>query len=130
MIKKLFKNEKIRFLFVGGLNTIVGYVSYALLLYCNINFLIANTISTVIGMTHSYFWNKYFTFKSKGSSKKEIFKFICVYAVSYITGLITLFIIVEQFGINQYLAGLVNLMFTTLISWFGHKYFSFKKKEE
>ena len=33
LIKKLFKYKEIRFLFVGGINTIVGYGSYAILLF-------------------------------------------------------------------------------------------------
>ena len=43
-IKKIFERQEIRFLFVGGLNTLVGYGIYAILLFLNINYLLANTI--------------------------------------------------------------------------------------
>lgn len=128
-IKKLFEYQVIRFLFVGGLNTIVGYGIYALLVYLGINLYIASTISTIIGVFHSYLWNRYFTFKSKEKALAEIVRFISVYIVSYLLGLLTLFISNKIFNIDPYVAGLVNLVITTLISWFGHKYFSFKKKE-
>ena len=37
----MFKSQKIRFLFVGGLNTIVGYGSFVVLLALKMNYLFA-----------------------------------------------------------------------------------------
>lgn len=128
-IKKIFSYQPIRFLFVGGLNTLVGYGVYALLVYLGVNYLIANTISTIIGVAHSYLWNRFFTFKSKNKALKEITKFVSVYIVSYLIGMCTLFIFKDKLNISAYLAGLINLVITTLISYFGHKYYSFKKDE-
>ena len=68
---KIFKIQEIRFLFVGGLNTIVGYGIYAILIFLNINYLLSNTISTILGVLHSYLWNRFFTFKSKEKASKE-----------------------------------------------------------
>ena len=129
MIKKLFSYQPIRFLFVGGLNTLVGYGIYALLVYIGVNYLLANTISTIIGIAHSYLWNRFFTFKSKNRAIKEITKFVSVYIVSYLIGMCTLFIFKDKLNISAYIAGLINLVITTLISYFGHKYYSFKKDE-
>ena len=126
-IKSIFKIQQIRFLFVGGLNTIVGYGTYAILILLNVNYLLANTISTVVGVIHSYIWNRKFTFNSNKDVKAELFKFVIVYGISYLIGLFNIFILVSKFGINKYIAGLVNLIITTLISWFGHKYFSFRR---
>lgn len=127
-IKKLFEYEQIRFLFVGGLNTIVGYGSYALLLLVGLNFVYANTISYIIGVIHSYIWNKKFTFKSNNKSILEVIKFIGVYVINYLIGLAFISLFIKVFGINEYLAGALNLVVTTLISYFGHKYFSFASK--
>ncbi|MBP3461171.1 MAG: GtrA family protein [Bacilli bacterium] len=129
-IKELFKYQQIRFLFVGGLNTIVGYGSFALLLLTGMNYLLANTISYIIGVIHSYIWNRKFTFKSKNKSILELIKFVSVYVVNYLIGLGSLYILVDILKIDKYLAGALNLVITTLISWFGHKYFSFRQKGE
>ena len=126
---KIFKIQEIRFLFVGALNTIVGYGIYAILIFLNINYLLSNTISTILGVLHSYLWNRFFTFKSKEKASKEFIKFISVYIVSYLMGMITLYCFKELLHISPYLAGFINLFITTLISWFGHKYFSFKGVE-
>ncbi|MBR6133648.1 MAG: GtrA family protein [Bacilli bacterium] len=126
-IKLLLNNTKIRFLIVGCLNTIVGYSIYAILIYLNINYLIANTISTIIGIIHSYIWNRLFTFKSNNNIKKEILKFISVYFISYVLGLLNLYILVNILNTNKYIAGIINIFITTIISWFGHRYFSFRR---
>ena len=127
LIKKIFSYQPIRFLFVGGLNTLVGYGVYALLVYLGVNYLIANTVSTVVGVIHSYLWNRFFTFKSKNKALKEITKFVSVYIVSYLIGMFTLFIFKDKLNISPYIAGLINLVITTLISYFGHKYISFRE---
>lgn len=126
LINKIFSYQGIRFLFVGGLNTIVGYGVYALLLWLNVNYLVANTLSTIIGIAHSYLWNRFFTFKSKDKALGEITKFVSVYAVSYLIGMCTLYVFKDKLNISPYVAGLLNLVITTLISYFGHKYISFR----
>lgn len=130
MFQKIQNRQEIRFLIVGGLNTLVGYGIFAILVYFQINYLLANTISTIIGVAHSYLWNRFFTFKSKEKAGKEFVKFISVYVVSYLLGSITLILFKNVLHISPYLAGLLNLGFTTLISWFGHKNFSFRKGEK
>lgn len=126
-IKKIFEYQQIRFLFVGGLNTMVGYGTYALFLWLGLNYFYSNSISYVIGIIHSYFWNKKFTFKSNDKSILEIVKFVSVYIVNYLVGIAFLSLFIKIFGINEYVAGVLNLVVTTLISYFGHKYFSFSK---
>lgn len=125
-LKKLYNMQQIRFLFVGGLNTLVGYGIYALCIFFGINYFIANLISTVIGVIHSYIWNKLFTFKSKNTVKKEVPKFISVYLISFLISNLILYIFITKLGANQYIGGLINIVLTTIISWFGHKYFSFR----
>ena len=128
-MKKIFERQEFRFLFVGGLNTLVGYGVYAILLLLNLNYLIANTISTVIGVLHSYLWNRFFTFKSKEKAGKELIKFISVYIISYLIGTVSLYCFTGILNLSPYVAGLINLVITTLISWFGHKYFSFSNNK-
>ena len=127
MIQKLLKRQEIRFLMVGILNTIVGYGIYAILVFFHMNYLIANTISTALGILHSYLWNRFYTFKSKEKAGKEFAKFVSVYALSYLIGTCTLVLFKNFFHFNSYFAGLFNLGVTTVISFFGHKNFSFKE---
>lgn len=117
----------LKFIFVGILNTIVGYGSYIFLLLFGVNYIIANTLSTIIGVSCSYLLNKKITFNDSKTNKKTPFKFVSVYLVSYVVGTFNLALLVSHFGVDKYIAGFMNLFITTLISWFGHKYFSFKE---
>jgi putative flippase GtrA len=125
-IKRVFARKEARFLFVGVINTAVGYGSYALLLFLGASYVIAQAASTVIGTANSYFWNKYFTFKRPKRSVSEIARFILVYVASYALNLAILFVSVELLGVNEYAAGAACLAFTTAISYIGHNFFSFK----
>ena len=128
-IEKLFKHREVRFLFVGVINTIVGFGVFAIFVALGLPYLIANTFSTIIGVLNSYLWNRFFTFKSKNRALDEIIRFSFVYFVSYCFGLLFLWVIVGKMGVNTYFAGALNIFVTMLISWFGHKNFSFKAKK-
>jgi putative flippase GtrA len=130
LIKTLFTRKEIRFLFVGGVNTVVGYGAYAICLLLGLHYALAQLISTVIGATNSYMWNKYFTFRQSKKSAKEVVRFVSVYAVSYALNYGLLKLMIDVVGLNEYIAGAIGLVVTTLVSWFGHNYFSFKRRND
>lgn len=121
----ILNNRFAKFIFVGVLNTIVGYGTYAILIFFGFNYFISHTISTIVGVINSFVLNRKITFNDKKVNKKTPIKFVSVYMLSYFIGLFNLNIIIKRFGIDPYFAGFINLFITTLISWFGHRYFSF-----
>ena len=125
-VKALTNDQRVRFLIVGGINTAVGYGTFAAVIFLGGHYIVANVIATAVGVTVSYFLNKYFTFRQYKKSFTEIIRFISVYFVSFMLGNVVLYVMVDIISISPYLAGALNLIFTTLISWFGHKYFSFR----
>ena len=127
-LKLLFERKEIRFLFVGGINTAVGYGVYALCIFCGLHYAFAPLMSAIIGVANSYLWNKYFTFRKKDKSTSEMARFIMVYAVSYVVNLGLLYVLIDRLKISEYLAGIFALVAITLISYFGHNNFSFKGK--
>jgi putative flippase GtrA len=124
----LFKDMKIRFLFVGILNTIVGYGVYALCIYEGLSYSPALIITYLVGIAHSYFWNKFFTFRSREKSLGEIVRFFLVYIAAYLVNLVTLYVCVDGMKMNVYFVGIAAMFITTLISYLGHKTISFRKK--
>ena len=125
-INNLFEDKKVRFLFVGVLNTIFGYAVYALFIYLKMHYFLAQLLSSILAIAHSYLWNKYFTFRSPGGSASEIIRFVSVYAVSYLLNMGILFVSIEFFKWNAYFAGFICLFVTTVISYVGHKNISFR----
>jgi putative flippase GtrA len=122
MIKQLSK-----FGFVGILNTIVGYGAFFIFLTW-FNYLVSLIISHIIGVTHSYVWNKYWTFKSDGTQIKEFVKFNSVYVIVFVVNAIFLIFLVDTLNFNPRIAQLFVLPIITIISFTGHKYWSFSGK--
>ncbi|MGN1235037.1 MAG: GtrA family protein [Christensenellaceae bacterium] len=141
LVKKLYYDMRIRFLFVGCLNTAIGFGTDALVCFLFQRFtstpaaiyqVVAIWTGTLLGAINSYFWNKYFTFRSKKKSWREIGRFALVYIGCF------LFSYLSQMGLQAwlgyadaswafYLVKLGVLVVQTLLSWFGQKYFSFRK---
>ena len=120
-----------KFLFVGGLNTAVGYGVFVLLILLNAHYIIAATVSHIVGVTNSYLWNKFFTFKNnKKISHQEISKFIVVYGVVYIVNLGLLWWLIDIRGLNPLVAQLINVVVIAIISFFGQKYWTFKMENQ
>lgn len=127
-IKKQLEKKVIRFLIVGVANTIVGYGVFALGIYLNLYYYLAYILSYIIGVANSYVLNKKFTFKSTSKSLKEPIRFVIVYLISFAVGSIFLYLSIDILNVNEYVAGFINLIFITSISWIGHNKFSFRNK--
>ena len=70
----LKKHEtKIRFLLVGGTNTLIDFGLLFLLTALGLNKLVANIISTGIAFIFSFFANRQFTFKDSSKNVKRQF---------------------------------------------------------
>lgn len=115
-----------RFLTVGVLNTIVGYGSYSVLLAVKFHYLTAMITSHIIGMIHSYFWNKHWTFKKKAKSSGEKIRFITVYGIVLFSNAALLILLVDYLKLSAYLGGFLAMILVTVISFIGHKFWSFR----
>ena len=119
-----------KFGFVGVLNTIIGYGSFILFLNYT-NYIIALIISHLLGVTHSFIWNKYWIFKSRGigigAGLYEFAKFNSVYAGVFLIYAIALIISVNVLNVDPRISQLIALPIITIISFAGHKYWSFGK---
>lgn len=116
-----------RFVLVGLLNTIVGFsVFYILLSLLHVNYSVSLIISHFIGVIHSYLWNKNWTFRVKKNSSAIVIKFFVLYAAIFVINYIILVLLVEVVGYNKLLAQVISLLLTTIISFVGQRFWSFK----
>ncbi len=123
----------IKFGMVGISNTIICYVVYALLILGGMNIVWANTIGFVVSIFNAFFWNNFFVFKAK--EKKNLLVIFLKMFFSYMgTGLILnnilLWIWVEQFSINSFMAPFLNMAITVPLNFMLNKYWAFKDKEQ
>ncbi|RCX19014.1 putative flippase GtrA [Fontibacillus phaseoli] len=124
-------NKSVKFIIVGVLNTLVGFVVYAgFIQFVNRNYFIALVFSHIVGVAHSYLWNNKWTFGQKNYQAKSAAKFVVVYIFTFLVNLFLLFILVDTMGTNKLIAQGIALFITTLISFFAHKHWSFQNKSE
>ena len=80
-LKKVDK-KPIRFVLVGISNTVLDFLVLNILLFCKVNILLANTISTGIAMLYSFFMNKKWTFRNSGDNYvREVILFFIFTAI-------------------------------------------------
>jgi putative flippase GtrA len=114
-----------KFGLVGILNTVIGYGLFVFFLNWY-NYFGSLIISHIIAVTHSYLWNKLWTFKSNNNLLKEFIKFNSVYLIIFIGNAVMLFYLVNIANFDPRIAQLFILPIITIISFTGHKYWSFK----
>ncbi len=90
----------VRYLCVGVFNTLVGYISFAVVLtllndglpgrFLYLTVVLASLLSTPFNITVAYFGYKFFVFRTKGNFLREWLKCFAVYGTSMIPGLLAL----------------------------------------
>jgi putative flippase GtrA len=131
-----------RYLLVGIWNTAFGYGLYAgftalLSHYVANSYLPALLLSNLLSITVSFLGYKWFVFRTTGNYFREWCRCVSVYSGSMLISFVTLPFLVYFFrsilGYSRqapYLAGGVLTGMTAIISFFGHKHISFRKKTE
>lgn len=121
----MLKQQVIRFIAVGVVNTLFGYGIYVLLIYLGLNYMIAVLFATVAGVLFNFKTIGRYVFKSTDSSL--LLKFIIVYTIIYgiNTGLIWLF---SLWNIDYYTAGFLAIVPCAAISFILNKLFVFQEK--
>lgn len=123
----------LKFIFVGILNTLLGYaIMFTLYNFFNCNYFFSTAMNYIFGGILSFFLNKYFTFQNKTKSVKQIFKFIfnliICYGIAY--GLAKPFVnfIFSSLSksIRENIAMFIGMILFTVINYFGQKIFVFE----
>jgi putative flippase GtrA len=106
----------IKFFLVGVLNTVVGYgVFFISSLY--INYLLALIFSHIVGVIHSFIWNKYWVFRSSKNKIREFLKFYSVYGVMLLINIAMLYYFVSILNISPQISQLIILHFLTILTY-------------
>lgn len=115
-MRVLFEMPKIvRFLLVGGLNTLVGFLVFSLAIYLsngNIGLSLAANIG--VGVFFNYLSYGLGVFRSFG--KRQFAKFVLAYAFLYLLNYAALQLM-QDYHMNIYLAQFVNVFYLAPLSY-------------
>lgn len=115
----------IRFILAGLLNTFVGYLLYAFLVFNDLHIFFALSISTAIGILFNYFSFGHFVFGSNKNSRVFV-RFIISYIFIYVVNTVSLDVLVNHLHLNPYVGQLLYLPFGVVLSWTLMNYWVYK----
>jgi putative flippase GtrA len=131
-----------RYLLVGLWNTIFGYSSYALLTAALTPrvphaYVLAAVLSNLFGITIAFLGYKLFIFKTKGNYLREWLRCLLVYSGGIAVGIAllppTVFVLRHLTRANAsapYIAGALLMGVNVILSFLGHKGFSFESSPD
>ncbi|MCL2818698.1 MAG: GtrA family protein [Actinomycetia bacterium] len=145
--------EPLRFLLAGGLNTAVGYLIFATGLFLltvpmrslggwigDHYYVIIQWLMWVISVPFGAFTFKYYAFQSKGAYLPQALRSYVVYFPAQLLASVLIVAFVRLFStwlphlsntiypvdMTVLLAQFCTIFFSTIVSYFGHKYFTFR----
>jgi putative flippase GtrA len=134
VIRRLLEDQRVRFLVIGGINTAVGYGLFALFVLTvgkSIGYFGSLYASYAIATVIAFVLHRRFTFRADKTGRVivDFLRFQSVYVVALAVNTIALPVLVEWARIAPLVAQASIVVVTTVISYFGHKWFSFRRPD-
>ena len=130
----------LRYILVGGFNTVFGYSIFALLNWSfrglgSFSYMYAWALANVIAITAAFLAYKWFVFRTHGNYLIEYLRCFGVYGSGLLIGFVSLPILVTILrhhlrtpGQAAYIAVAILTVVTVVLSFLGHKNISFRQK--
>ena len=119
----------IRYLFVGGWNTLFGTGLFALLYWLwgtEQNYLFIAVPVTIAAVTNAFLCYKWIVFRTRGNYLREYLKCWTVYGSSSLISMAGMVLFVEEFGMEPVPANILMTVLCVIWSYLGHRFFSFR----
>jgi putative flippase GtrA len=130
VIRRLLAREQVRFLLVGGVNTVVAYGLFALFELLFGRYILSLYLSYAVAVPLAFVLHRRLTFRVTGSVAADFVRFVGVYVLSLAVNTVALPLLVELLDLHPLVAQAVSVVITTVISYVGHKWFSFRRGGE
>jgi putative flippase GtrA len=124
ILMSLMQRQFIKFLFVGGINTVFGFGLFAFLIYIGFHYTIAVLIGTILGVLFNFKTTGKIVFASH--DHRLIWKFFGVYSIIYLLNILGLYLL-EKVIHNTYISGSILILPLALLSFILNKNYVFAR---
>lgn len=127
---RLVRDHRVAFLLVGGLNTLIGFacfVGYQWLLERQLGYLVVLLCAHVTAVLCAFALYRRFVFRVRGHVWRDLGRFEVVNLGALAFNVVALTLMVELLDAPVLLSQVIITGVTTLISFFGHRGFSFRR---
>ncbi len=136
-LQRAVKDQRTAFLVVGAVNTGIGYVAFlgfddlVTALAPAMNGVLHNTVvlacAHVVSVLAAFVLYRRLVFRVRGHVWRDLARFESVYLTSVGVNWVLLNLLVEVGHLTPKVAQTIIVAVTALLSWFGHKHFSFRR---
>jgi len=126
---RVVRDQRVAFLIVGGINTIVGFLCFAgfLVLLGKQRYMVTLVCAYVVAVLIAFVLYRYVVFRVRGHVLADLWRFTTVYLLALAVNLIALPLLVEVAHVPPLPAQALITLVTSLMSWVGHKHYSFRR---
>jgi len=126
MLNKIIKIQFFKFLVVGFVNTIFGYVVFSFFVWIGLHYSLAALLATVLGVLFNFKTISVLVFNCYNNLL--IIKFFGVYLIIYILNVIVLYLL-NLHRINTYVSGAILILPLAVLSFLLNKKLVFKTND-
>lgn len=121
--------EKLRFLLVGGFNTVISYFMFLVftLILGNQRYQICLVFAWIVSSVISFSTQKIFVFCTRGQWLMEYYKCCMSWMIAYLINAGILEISVRCLRLTPYIGQFLSLLITTVVTYILFKKFAFKR---
>jgi len=135
LLLRLIRDQRVAFLVVGAINTVVGYAFFAAFLWIvgerwgrPWGYLAALACAHVASVLVAFVLYRFVVFRVRGHVLADLWRFETVYLSALAVNFVLLPLLVEIADLPVLLAQALIVFVTSLMSWVGHKHYSFRRR--
>lgn len=128
---KLIKDQRVAFVLVGGANTVLStllFIALDLLFGRNVPSPVVLSTAWIISLVAVFFVYRKLVFRVSGHVWLDLGRFALVNLTSLLINMALLYVASDLLGAPRIPAQVAITGCTVFINYFGHKYFSFRRK--
>ena len=118
--------EFIKFGIVGFSSTIINFGLYYLLVWLDVQYLIANLIGWLCSVVNTFYWNNKYVFSSDSHWFVVLLRTYATYILSLVLTSVLLWLLVDWMGLSEWISPIIVLMTTVPINFVINKFWTFK----
>lgn len=130
---EICNNKIIKYIFFGGMTTLVNLLSYYLFrILTNLSINLVNIISIVIAILFAYLVNSKYVFKSKCKTRidrlNEFVKFVSARISTMVIEVVGVFTLIKLLQLNDFISKVIIQFVVLILNYFISKLIVFKHK--
>ena len=115
-----------KFGLVGGVNTLTSLSIYYVLVFINLNYMVA-TIAGYLGSSIiGYMLNRNWVFRVSINTKNSLIRYYLIYGISFIINISCMYMWIDICHLSEYIAPILTLCVTVPFNYFFSKLWIFK----